>query len=486
MKIFPMKSSIAIAALWLSLPIWANGEEPNLREMWRIIQSQQQRIADLERQLQEQANTLEQASAQRPNGAPEEQAQAEKEDSGSAAHHAHHAPSHEKASKSIIEGLDISGYGEMSYNNLDDRRKNNGEDDSINEVDLKRFVLEFMYAFKEDFRILTELELEHAEVSSEQDSHGHLALEKALVQWDVTPKHTLFAGIDLIPVGFIHIFHEPPTFYGVEHNSVETEIIPTTWSEAGIGVSGELAPNWQYKTLVHGGMTSPVERPDDSSDTEDAEDEDDGITLAPFALNPRAGRGYATKTQDQDIAWSGRLRYFLEDSVDASISAHYQRDVTGTKDEWDIRATLYSGQFEYQHPSGLGIRALLAEWNYDLPAVIKQKLGRDNLLGWYIEPQYRFALFGNLPGELGIFTRYSDWHGSGMQNNVQEETGMEDFTPYARYKSWQFGLNWWLRPEIVLKFEYLNEDSNDPVDVLWKGFRLGLGYQFGKDDDSHH
>ena len=41
----------------------------------------------------------------------------------------------------------------------------------------------------------------------------------------------------LVPVGFLNEVHEPPTFYGVERNPVEKNVIPTTWWEGGIGIS---------------------------------------------------------------------------------------------------------------------------------------------------------------------------------------------------------------------------------------------------------
>ena len=49
-------------------------------------------------------------------------------------------------------------------------------------------------------------------------------------------------GLFLIPIGILNETHEPPTYYGVTRNQVETRIIPTTWRELGLGVHGLAAP----------------------------------------------------------------------------------------------------------------------------------------------------------------------------------------------------------------------------------------------------
>ncbi len=41
-------------------------------------------------------------------------------------------------------------------------------------------------------------------------------------------------GLFLMPFGFINENHEPPVFYSVERNEVETRIIPSTWREGGV------------------------------------------------------------------------------------------------------------------------------------------------------------------------------------------------------------------------------------------------------------
>ena len=80
---------------------------------------------------------------------------------------------------------------------------------------------------------------------------GEIELEQAYVEYDLTENHHAKAGVFLLPVGILNETHEPPTFYGVERNPVESNIIPTTWWAGGIAANGEIAPGWSYDIGVH-------------------------------------------------------------------------------------------------------------------------------------------------------------------------------------------------------------------------------------------
>ena len=134
----------------------------------------------------------------------------------------------------------LGGYAEAHYNNL------NGDTAAQDktEIDLHRFVLFFGHQFSEDVRFYSELEVEHAVAGEGAD--GVVELEQAFIEWDYMRGHAARAGVFLMPVGLINETHEPDTFYGVERNNVERNIIPTTWGEAGIGASGEVLPGLSY------------------------------------------------------------------------------------------------------------------------------------------------------------------------------------------------------------------------------------------------
>ena len=123
----------------------------------------------------------------------------------------------------------INGYGEFNYNNYK-------SDTRPTQADLRRFVVGFHHRFDERLTFHSEVEFEHAVVS--KDDEGEAEIEQAWVNYKFSDAVNVKGGLFLIPLGILNETHEPPTYYGVERNEVETRIIPTTWRELGVGVHG--------------------------------------------------------------------------------------------------------------------------------------------------------------------------------------------------------------------------------------------------------
>ena len=64
-------------------------------------------------------------------------------------------------------------------------------------------------------------------------------VEQAYLNYQVSDALNLKGGLFLMPLGILNQTHEPPTYYGVERNEVETRIIPTTWRELGVGLTAQ-------------------------------------------------------------------------------------------------------------------------------------------------------------------------------------------------------------------------------------------------------
>ena len=144
----------------------------------------------------------------------------------------------EENSKSSTSNTTVGGYGELHYNNL-----SNGKGTDKKVLDLHRFVIFVNHEFNDDIRFFSEFEIEHAFISDNNDgsgntSPGEVEVEQAFVQFDIGENTNVDAGVFLIPVGILNETHEPPTFYGVERNPVEKNIIPVTWWEGGAMLSG--------------------------------------------------------------------------------------------------------------------------------------------------------------------------------------------------------------------------------------------------------
>ena len=126
----------------------------------------------------------------------------------------------------------FSGYGEINYN----RPTKNA---SAAQTDVRRAVIGIEHRFDEKTKMVSEFEWEHA-IASASDS-GESAIEQLYVERQFSNGLRAKAGLFLIPAGLLNTNHEPTAYYGVERNFVETAIIPSTWREAGIGLSGDTA-----------------------------------------------------------------------------------------------------------------------------------------------------------------------------------------------------------------------------------------------------
>jgi hypothetical protein len=418
---------VLVGVLILPGPLVA--QVPSPEEMWRIIQDQQKTIEDLKARLDQTDRSVEQNISALELTADAVESVTMRSD------------------QTRLSGTAVGGYGELHYNNLSDDVTADGND-SLDRTDFHRFVLFVSHEFSENIRFFSELELEHSLAG--EGEPGEVELEQAWLEMDLNDRHRVRAGLDILPLGIINPTHEPNTFYGVERNRVESEIIPATWWEAGLGVNGELAPGWNYDLVVHNGLAVP--------------------TTGGSAFRPRSGRSKVAQADDLALATTARIRYTAIPGLELSLAGQYQDDITGTADDIDIGATLLESHVIWQHRSGLGLRALYARWDLgDDTGLDPMVFNASSLSGWYIEPSYRFRMGSGRWGDLGLFARYSSW------DERNQLTGAHRFEDFEQFTA---GLNWWPHDNVVIKFDAQWQDANGQVDRSLDGINLGLGYQF--------
>lgn len=398
-----MKKRLIASAVVLALspvnPVLAGALDepgPSKGELLKIIQQQQETLSQLAEQvkaLQDQADATEEKVAD-----------------------------HSQKS-SWSENTKVGGYGELHYTNTDKK----------DELDFHRFVLFFGHEFSDNLRLFSELELEHVFIEDSEDgeSKGEVELEQAYIEGDISDNLTARAGLFLMPVGIINETHEPPTFYGVERNAVEKNIIPATWWEGGLGLTTRFGQGWRADFALTSGLNVPTEGDN--------------------AFKIRSGRQNVSEAKANNGALTGRIKYTGIPGVELAATAQYQSDIT--QGEADVSATLFETHAAIQK-GRFGLRALYAQWHLDgdAPAAV----GRDKQSGYYIEPSFR------LNDKLGFFARYSVW-----DNNAGDSDDTEQ-------KLANIGVNYWPHEDVVLKFDWQDDPDNDDND----GFNLGVGYQF--------
>lgn len=140
----------------------------------------------------------------------------------------------------IKEGVTIGGYAQIDYNEPDGAEPGN--------LDVHRLVMFLGYKFNDKVSFVSEIEFEHV---------TEVYLEQAYLRYKAIKNVNVLAGIILVPMGIINEYHEPPTYYGVERPNVDSYIVPTTWRELGIGVSGKIDnASLKYQAYLFNGFKS--------------------------------------------------------------------------------------------------------------------------------------------------------------------------------------------------------------------------------------
>jgi hypothetical protein len=390
---------------------------PSAEEMWAIIQQQQAEITRLKDRLAVADEELRETNIKVA-------ATADLVEEGMTA-------GESTLASSWTERTQIGSYGEMHYNNLDNGHGDGGDKD---ELDFHRFVFYLSHQFSDTTRMFSEVELEHSVAGD--GANGEVELEQAYIEHDLSSAHRLKAGLFLIPVGILNQTHEPDTFYGVERNPVETYIIPTTWWEGGLALSGELAPGFNYEAAFTSGLKL---------------DAGDG------QWKIRDGRQKVSEADASDPAYTLNLKYTGITGLQLGMTLQYQQDLYQGDYRADVDAMLYEVDLSYRN-GPFGLRALAATWDID-NAINNIQAGADQQEGWYIEPSWL------LTRKLGLFGRYSEW---------DNQAGGADDTDFGQ---WNVGLNYWLEEHVVFKLDYQFQDAPGDQKEL-DGLNLGVGWSF--------
>jgi len=342
-----------------------------------------------------------------------------------------------KAQVKLSNKTTLGGYGELHYNNLRDQKGSSNKD----QMDFHRFVLFVNHEFNDKMRLVTELELEHS--LSGDGKPGEVELEQAYIQYDLTAKTSITGGLFLTPVGILNETHEPPTFYGVERNDVEKNIIPTTWWEGGAMVEHEFMDGLSANLSATSGLKS--------------------TGSSNFAV--RKGRQKVAKAEAKTFAYNGRLKYTAIPGLEVAGTVNYQDNFCQNQLAGCGSATLYEAHTVY-NVDGFGLRALYAWWDIDGSAV--SAVGADEQYGYYLEPSYRFDDAIVAGQDIGVFGRYAVWDNQDGSGSITD----------TETKQYNFGANWWVDKDVVIKVDYQIQDVGGGISKELDGLNVGLGYQF--------
>ena len=448
-------------------------------DMQRQLLELQQQRAEMRRQTgalndqqQRQAEAAKQATAER---------EAMKAQVGAAAQTSAQVEQQVSARAGKAEAWDkvsLWGYGEIYYLHPVHRPEQT-------RADLARAVFGMGYQFDDSTRFNSEYEVEHG-VSSASDA-GEFEVEQFYVEHKLSASVGARAGLFLIPAGLLNENHEPTNFYGVQRNFVETLIIPSTWREGGLSLFGTTDSGFDWNV----GLTT-------------------GLDLSRWSFAPPAppytsaqeminNDGAPMQATHQELALAnGRrlsqyasLNYRAVPGLTVGATVFTGQGVPSQPGIASQRATLWETHGRYQ-PGRWDLSALYARGTFSHTAAANALYpGATNPLpaqfdGWFAQAAYN--LWQRDSYRLATFMRYekydmgASYEGiapgfsatpTGGVPNASSPDGL-DYFAVPRDAVVTLGANFYLNPNVVLKFDYQRFRTNTDFTRL----DLGLGLQF--------
>ena len=352
-------------------------------------------------------------------------------------------------SGNYASAVTVGAYGEMLYN------QPNGQN---GELDVQRLVLLFGYRFDDRTQFVTEVEFEHVE---------EVFVEQAFVNYNAAPNLNIRGGLMLVPMGIINEFHEPTTFNGTERPTLDNVIVPTTWRELGVGVTGRFnSISLGYQAYIFNGFKSTEA------------DGNGGVSgLLGGSSGLRGGRQKGIQSTINTPNLSTKLDYYGIPGLRLGFSTYFGRtqaeDDVQEFDGADIGLAMFGldARYAYQKFTARGqfIHASLSDTE-EYNALTNSNLG-SALQGWYLEGAYNVLPAGNRQ-KLFAFARYETYNthadvaGTLIENKAYDRT---DVTT---------GLTYHIAPGVVVKGDYQfrsnAEEDGDVTDRL--NFGIGVGF----------
>ena len=337
-------------------------------------------------------------------------------------------------------GVSFGGYGELIYQNIDGR---------VDTADALRAILYTGYKFNDRVVFNSEVEYEHANT----ERNGEVEVEFAYLDYLFKPSFNLRAGLMLMPVGITNEQHEPTAFLASRRTQVESRVIPTTWSEIGVGAFGDVG-TLSYRAYVTTALSST------------------GIT----ATGIRGGRQMGSQAKADDLAFVGRLDWHPVEGAIVGGSVYTGNSGQDAKFGGRVSLVEVHGDAKFR---GVSLRALAARGTIDDVTAINAannlrgnaSVGED-FGGWYVEGGYDVAPLFIKRGEMSLtpFVRYEAW-------DTQREVPAGFLrNPANDQNILTIGFNFKPIPQTVIKVDW--QDVDNEANTGLDQWNIALGYIF--------
>ncbi|MDA8971650.1 hypothetical protein N9F69_05025, partial [Flavobacteriaceae bacterium] len=277
---------------------------------------------------------------------------------------------------------------------------------------------------------------------------------------------SLRGGLMLVPMGIVNEYHEPTTFNGTERPSIDNVIVPTTWREIGVGVTGRFPEiSLGYQAYVFNGFKST---------TPDGEGGVNGVLKGSNGL--RSGRQKAIRSTIDSPTLSFKADYYglpglriglsgyfgstqAADEIETLEGANIGISMVGLDARYAFKRFSARGQFIYASLSGSQQYNTLT--GRDLGSAIQ---------GFYVEGGYNLLSL-RAKQRLIAFTRYENY-----DTHAATQGALERNTAYNRTDI-TAGLSYHIASGVVLKGDYQFRDNKSDAQVANRA-NFGIGVWF--------
>jgi len=398
---------------------------------------------------------------------------------------------------SPIDGLKVGMYGELKFGAQQNPADNGHWQKGF---DAARIVLLPSYQFTDDIVFNAEIEFEHAGIAFDNDDklHGTAEVEQAYVDFRISPYLNIRSpGVDIVPISFNNLFHEPTQFYSVNRPELANGLIPSTWVAPSTGIYGKIVDGLEYQLQ----FSSSIEDFGDGFDARTAAN-----TVPAFPTAYAAGiDGHEAlslakaplgdfRQLSNEIATTGRLAYtssFLPGFA-GSTAVYYSPNTTPRGAHGDSGValgssslTIVDSEFRYRPPStGWEIRGEYAQAFFGNPRNLRanndgdptNNVG-DSMLGLSGEVAYHIRLGSFLGGkwEAVPFYRYSY---ENLQGGGFRGTDLNQPNGAGKLQFHTVGAALFPTPQLVLKLNYQRVLDDEPGGANSDSVLGGLGFLF--------
>ena len=344
----------------------------------------------------------------------------------------------------LSKGVTVGGYAQVDYNQPE------GDNGTL---DVHRLVMLLGYKFNDKVQFVTEIEYEHVK---------ELYVEQAFLQYTIADNVNLRGGLMLVPMGIVNEYHEPTTYNGVERPNVDKSIVPSTWREIGLGVTGKVDnASLRYQAYIFNGFTSV-----------------NGTKVLGGSNGLRNGRQKGAESTINTPNLSAKVDYYGIQGLRLGLSGYFGRtqaeDDIQDLDGADVGISMIGLDARYINKRfsarGQFIHATLSDTE-DYNALYETNLGSE-LKGWYTEAAYNLLPIGN-EQKLDAFVRYEQYD----THAATKDAGIDRNLAYNR-NEWTTGLNYHIAPGAVVKADYQILDNASDGNESKGQFNLGFGVWF--------